>query len=92
MTNKIRLFRKKKEKRKLTGLDKYVIFSIGALIIYTIISLFILIFRGFTADTLTACFFAFFGGEIVTCALIKIFKLKENNPKTDSQFDEEAKG
>lgn len=72
---------KKKAKKKRPALDRYVIFSIGALIVYTIISLCILILRGQTADTLTACFFAFFGGEIVTCALIKIFKLKEENPK-----------
>ncbi|MBO7450919.1 MAG: hypothetical protein J6U54_11190 [Clostridiales bacterium] len=66
------------KKKKLHGLDIYVIFSIAALVIYTIVSQFIAVRTGMTLDTLTTCFFGFFGGEIVTCALIKIFKLKEN--------------
>lgn len=63
-------------KRKLSGLDKYVIFSISMLIIYTIVSIVLAFNVGIMLDTLTTCFFAFFGGEIVTCALIKIFKLR----------------
>lgn len=40
---------------------------------------------GITHDTLTTCFFAVFGGEVVSCALIKIFKLKgTDNEQTDS--------
>lgn len=66
------------KKKKLHGLDIYVIFSIAALVIYTIASQIIAVRTGITLDTLTTCFFGFFGGEIVTCALIKIFKLKEN--------------
>ena len=66
------------KKKKLHGLDIYVIFSIAALVIYTIVSQIIAVRTGMTLDTLTTCFFGFFGGEIVTCALIKIFKLKEN--------------
>lgn len=62
-------------KKKLNDLDKYVIFSIVQMLLYTITSLIILICTGYTYDTLTTCFFGFFGGEIVTCALIKIFKL-----------------
>lgn len=62
--------------KKLNGLDRYVIFSIIQMLLYTIVSLVILIVTGYTYDTLTTCFFGFFGGEIVTCALIKVFKLK----------------
>lgn len=65
----------KKPKKKLNGLDKYVIFAISALVIYTIIAEIILCVTGLTYDTLTTCFFTFFGGETVSCALIKIFKL-----------------
>ncbi len=65
------------KKKKLNGLDKYVIFSISVMVLYTISSQLILIFTGYTYETLTTCVFGFFGGEIVTCALIKIFKLKE---------------
>lgn len=67
------------KKRKLNGLDLYVIFSISMLIIYTIASFFIAVKCNAQLDVLTGCFFAFFGGEIVTCALIKIFKLKRGD-------------
>lgn len=74
--------------RKIKALDIYVIFSILSLIIYTITSQNIAIKYGMSLDTLTTCFFSFFGGEIVTCGLIKIFKLydfrKENNENTNT--------
>ena len=85
----------KKSKRKnifksIHALDIYVIFSILSLIAYTIISQNIAIKNGIILDTLTTCFFGFFGGEIVTCGLIKIFKLndirKENILTTTSNF------
>lgn len=61
--------------KNIHSLDVYVTFSILSLIIYTIISQYISIYYGVILDTLTTCFFGFFGGEIVTCGLIKIFKL-----------------
>ena len=74
----------KEPKKKLKALDKYVIFSILAMIVYTIVSQLMCVFCStdynlMVMDTLTTCFFGFFGGEIVTCALIKIFKLKTKN-------------
>lgn len=63
-------------KRSLT---KYVVFSIALLIIFSIAELIISIKTGHTHDTLTTCMFACFGGEILSCALIKIFKLKEDS-------------
>lgn len=72
----------KKKKWRLSALDIYVIFSITALIVYTVFAHYMVIEYGASLDVLTTCFFAFFGGEIVTCALIKIFKLKEP-PKSD---------
>lgn len=74
---KVIAMKKKKSKKKLKALDIYVTFSISSLIIYTIISQFIATRFGIILDTLTTCFFGFFGGEIVTCGLIKIFKLKD---------------
>lgn len=91
----------KNKKKKLNGLDKYVIFSITAMVLYTLSSQLILVFTGYTNDTLTTCFFGFFGGEIVTCALIKIFKLakvdKSKIPKLEWEWnhpsdDEEYEG
>ena len=64
---------------KLKTLDLYVIFSIAMLLLYTVVSLYIAAKYNVQLDVLTGCFFGFFGGEIVTCALIKIFKLKEEN-------------
>lgn len=91
------------KKKKLHGLDLYVIFSISCMILYTIVSQIIQTFTGYTYDTLTTCFFGFFGGEIVTCALIKIFKLAKtmkdtadfrreynwDHPDKDTEYEEE---
>ena len=63
--------------KNVHALDIYVIFSILSLIAYTIVSQNIAIKNGIILDTLTTCFFGFFGGEIVTCGLIKIFKLND---------------
>ena len=82
----------KKRRNKLNGLDKYVIFSIAVMIVFTIASQVILCVTGYSNDALTTCFFGFFGGEIVTCALIKIFKLakvdKTKIPKLKSSEEE----
>lgn len=60
------------------SLTLYVVFSICVLIIYTIVELILSSgVDGVSHDTLTTCIFAAFGGEILSCALIKIFKLKE---------------
>lgn len=77
-----------KKKKNLHGLDKYVIFSISCMILYTIVSQIIQTTTGYTNDTLTTCFFGFFGGEIVTCALIKIFKLTKTM-KESKGFEKE---
>ena len=55
-------------------LSSYVIFSIVILILYTIVSLILSVF-GIQNDTLTTCFFSTFGGECLTCGVIKVFKL-----------------
>lgn len=59
-------------KKRLSYLDKYVMFSLGLLILYTLAEF----LHPAAHDTLTVCFFGAFGGEILSCALIKIFKLK----------------
>lgn len=64
--------------KKISGLGLYVTFSIIVLIIYTIVSQYLAVnHNGLSLDTLTTCVFSFFGGEVVTCGLIKIFKLRE---------------
>lgn len=71
--------KRKHRRKKVSNLTYYVVFSISVLIVYTIVELLISNLTGTINDTLTTCFFGVFGGEILTCALIKIFKLKEEN-------------
>lgn len=69
--------------RKVPSLTKYVAFSIAILIAYTLAELILATITGIEHDSLTTCVFACFGGEILSCALIKIFKLKEENNDAD---------
>ena len=66
-----------KRKRSVTrSLTRYVVFSIMMLIIYTAVALYYLWLEKPLDPDLTSGFFGFFGGEIVICGLIKLFKLK----------------
>ena len=78
-----------KKKPKINTLDIYVIFSIFVLLLYTVISQIVAIMYNVQLDTLTTCFFAAFGGEILSACLIKIFKLKktEETDKTEVPTD-----
>ena len=78
-----------KKKPKINTLDIYVMFSIFVLLLYTVISQIVAITYNVQLDTLTTCFFAAFGGEILSACLIKIFKLKktEETDKTEVPTD-----
>ena len=70
----------KRNKKKLSALDVYVIFSFACLLIFTAI---VTIYQ-FKSDiefspTLITCFFASFGGELLLCAMIKRLKLKRGD-------------
>lgn len=69
----------KKRRKRFPSLSAYVVFSIVMLITYTVAELLITSLTDLSHDTLTTCFFATFGGEILTCAIIKIYKLKGDN-------------
>lgn len=72
--------------KKLSKLDKYLIFSITVLIAYTITELVLTTITGYEHATLTTCLFSAFGGEFLMAALIKIFNVKsgkENEPWTN---------
>ena len=62
--------------RNLHDLEKYVIFSIAFVIVYTVAEFVTSLITGVHHETLTGCVYAFFGGEVTVCGLIKIFKLK----------------
>ena len=67
--------RKKSETRSLS---LYVVFSITMILIYTVVSqVLFYVTGGMENATLTTSFFGVFGGEILLCALIKIFKLRK---------------
>lgn len=79
MTNSGTTSSQKPTQNKTTKTDKlamFVGFSLAIVIVYTIVEMIISSNTGITHDTLTTCFFAVFGGEVISCALIKIFKLK----------------
>ena len=80
----LKLFSKKRKRKNHKKFDlqqvplaNYVVFSISILIIYAIIALIFLGLDKSLDSDLTTCVFSFFGGEVVMCALIKIFKLKD---------------
>ena len=58
------------------NLTKYVVLSICIVIIYSIGDFILSTVTGVSHDTLTTCVYGFFGGEVVTCGLIKIFKIR----------------
>lgn len=66
-----------KQSKKLSGLDKYLIFSFSCLIVFSITVLTIFCLTHEEPAVLVGCFFAAFGGEILMCALIKRLKLQK---------------
>lgn len=77
----------KEQEKRMHSLTLYVIFSLAALIVYTIVEQVLSTVTGFTNDTLTTVFFAAFGGEVLVAGLIKIFKLKNEK---EENIDEMA--
>lgn len=72
--------------RNVKSLTKYVAFSIAVLIVYAVAEMVISTVTGVSHDTLSTVVFATFGGEILSCALIKIFKLKGENDNERGNF------
>ena len=66
----------KRRSQVTRSLTRYVVFSIFMLVLYTTICLVFLWLEKPLDDALTTGVYGFFGGEIVLCALIKLFKLK----------------
>ena len=71
--------RHKAPKKPLPSLTKYVVFSISVVIIYTICEFIVSTITNIHHDVLTGCAYGFFAGEVIVSAMIKIFKLKEED-------------
>jgi hypothetical protein len=67
----------RKRKKKKSALDKYVVFCLINLLVFTYVIMFLIFQNGNDYSTLITCFFATFGGEIFSCAVIKSLKIKE---------------
>lgn len=61
--------------KTMPSLTKFIVFSFAVILIYTVAEF----FTQTQHDTLTTCLYACFGGEVLSCALIKVFKLKEED-------------
>lgn len=68
-----------KKEKKVSTLDKYLVFSFTCLIVFTVVIICVQTITGMTQDTLTTCFFSAFGGELLLCAMIKRLKLKKED-------------
>lgn len=65
--------------RRTPSLTKYVVFSITVLIVYIVVEMIVSTKTGISHPDLSALVGSTFGGEILFCALIKIYKLKEED-------------
>lgn len=61
--------------KAMPSLTRFIVFSFAVILIYTVAEF----FTKTQHDTLTTCLYACFGGEVLSCALIKVFKLKEED-------------
>ena len=75
-------------KKKLTGLDKYLIFSFTVLILFTIAILITFLITHEEPTVLVGCFFTAFGGEVLLCARIKKYKLYKEAELTNGGGDD----
>lgn len=79
----LQIFKRSRKRKKLTGLDKYVIFSLCVTMCYTVAEFITATMTGQEKSTLTMAVYGFWAGEIVTCGLIRITKLRKENTDED---------
>ena len=71
--------------KKLAKLTKFLLASIGIILIYSTLEFIFKLITGIDHDTLTTCIFAFFGTELASCTLVKIFNIiKEKGENNDN--------
>ena len=70
--------------KKLRGLDKYIIFCFAVLLIYTIAEFIVSTITGMEHSTLSTVLFGCLGApELLGCAVIKVFKIREEDKDED---------
>ena len=74
----------RRTKKKISALDKYLIFCIVFFVVFTVAELVTSCIYGTAHDTLTNAVKWFCGGEVFLCAMIKRLKLKKAD---DTQKD-----
>lgn len=74
---------RKVRRRSVTrSLTRYVVFSLAMIIVYTIVVLVLSCFGITVPEELTNGWYSVYGGEILLCCVIKLFKLKK-----EEQYD-----
>ena len=76
----------RRKSKRISSLTKYVVFSLSMVIIYTIVVTILTTYTSYDYSSLYAVFCGIFGGEVLCSALIKIFKMKDDNTDSNS-FD-----
>lgn len=61
--------------KKIKALTKFLVISISIVILYTVVELILSTAYGVSHDTLSTCVYAFFGTELASCTLVKIFNI-----------------
>ena len=64
-------------KRTIKSLSVYIMVSLALVILYTCVVTMLKCLTGQDFSAEYICFCGVFGGEVVTCGLIKIFKIKK---------------
>lgn len=63
--------------KKLTSLDKYVIYCVLFFTLYSIAEFIVSSITGITHDALTEAIRTFCGGEVFACCILKVFKIRK---------------
>jgi len=72
-------------RQKMQSLTKYVVFSITVLIVYIIAEMIVSTVTGVAHPDLSTVVGSTFGGELLFCCVIRIFKLRsEDTPPDDT--------
>lgn len=76
----------KMNKKKLSTLDKYLIYCLAFFTAYSIAELTVSSLTGVTHDALTVAIAGFCGGEAFLCCMIKKLKLKRGGSEDEQTY------